>query len=386
MGAVSRYGRTMPRRADLYLAAALTAAGQIETWANADGEPSAAAVVGALLMTAPVAVRRRYPVLALAVAYTSVALQEGLGRENLIGLSPVIALLVLSYSVGAGCERPRSLAGAGIALTGAWTAVLLGESQRVDDFAFTAILALGPWLAGLAIRERQHRTTELAALAAQLEREREERARAAVTHERERIAREMHDVLAHSVSVMVVQAGAAERVLDDDREAAREAVASIRGTGKATLRELRRLLGLLRDEDDDGVAFAPQPGLGDIDGLVADLRAAGLPAELTVEGSPPAVGAGLELTAYRIVQEALTNTLKHAPGAHARVTIRYAADAIELAVSDDGPRRANGDGAGFGLTGMRERARLYGGTLDARPGRDGGFVVRARLPIESGGP
>ena len=258
----SRYGRTMPSRVDLYLAAALTTGAQIETWANADGSPSAAAVVGALLMTAPVAVRRRFPVPALAVAYTSVALQEGLGRENLIGLSAVIALLVLSYSVGVACERPRSLAGAGIALTGAWTAVLLGESQRVDDFAFTAILALGPWLAGVAIRERQHRTTELAALAAQLEHEREERARAAVTHERERIAREMHDVLAHSVSVMVVQAGAAERVLDDDREAARDAVASIRATGKATLRELRRLLGLLRDEDDDGVDVraAARPG------------------------------------------------------------------------------------------------------------------------------
>jgi signal transduction histidine kinase len=201
-----------------------------------------------------------------------------------------------------------------------------------------------------------------------------------VAEERARIARELHDVVAHSISVMVVQAGAERRALRDDRAETREVLETIETTGRQTLAEMRRLLGMLRRSDDE-IELAPQPGMEHVDALVDQVREAGLPVTLDVEGRRVPLPAGVDLSAYRIVQEALTNALKHAGPASARVTVRYGDGELELDIVDDGAGAVNGNGGGHGLIGMRERVTMFGGDLDAGARREGGYAVRARLPI-----
>jgi len=243
----------------------------------------------------------------------------------------------------------------------------------------------GAWVLGRALRRRRLATVELRDRAARLEQEREERARAAVAEERGRIARELHDVIAHSMSVIVVQAGAAEQVLEHDPARATEALRSIRRAGTDALEEMRRLLGILRHEDEE-LTLAPQPSIARIDELLGQARAGGLPVELVVDGRPRQLAPGVELAAYRIVQEALTNSRKHAGAAHAQVTVRYAPDALELDVVDDGRPSQPVEGTGHGLVGMRERAALYGGVLEAGARPEGGFAVHARLPLDPSRP
>jgi signal transduction histidine kinase len=200
-----------------------------------------------------------------------------------------------------------------------------------------------------------------------------------VAVERGRIARELHDVIAHNISMIVVQAGAAARVLEGDQPEVTKALGAIEATGRQTVDEMRSLLGVLRRAD-DGLALAPQPRLDGLEALVMQVREAGLDVELKIEGPPVALPAGIDLSAYRIVQEALTNSLKHANGARACVTVRYDSSAIEIEVQDDGQTAANGNGSGHGLVGMRERVALWGGALTTE--RDEiGWTVRARLPI-----
>jgi signal transduction histidine kinase len=218
----------------------------------------------------------------------------------------------------------------------------------------------------------------LEALTRELEVQRDVQARAAVTIERGRIARELHDVVAHNVSMMVVQAGAAERVLDGEQAHVRAALTAIANTGRETVDEMRTLLGVLRTNE-DGLALSPQPGLADLEQLVANVREAGLPVEVCIEGTPPP----LDLSAFRIVQEALTNALKHAGPARAEVTIRYQGATVELEVQDNGTGSWNGGGSGHGLIGMRERVAMFGGQLEAGRRDDGGFTVRTRLPLET---
>src|SRR5207248_3034774 len=223
------------------------------------------------------------------------------------------------------------------------------------------------------IRGREERA-ELA------EREREVAAREAVVEERARIARELHDVVAHNVSMMVVQAGAERRVVDAANGSTREVLQTIEQIGRSALTEMRRLLGMLRSDADD--PLAPQPGLDDLPTLVGQVREAGLPVELQVDGERRELPVGIELSAYRIVQEALTNALKHAGEAHATVRVRYGADSLELEIVDDGAgARAPVASGGHGLVGMRERVALYGGRLDAGRRPSGGFAVRVLLPI-----
>jgi signal transduction histidine kinase len=212
-----------------------------------------------------------------------------------------------------------------------------------------------------------------------LARDQAARERAAVADERARLARELHDVVAHSVSTMVVQAEAGGSLLDRDPKGAQDAFASITSSGRQALGELRRMLGLLRSADGE-YALGPQPGLAQLRALVEEMRGTGLPVELTIEGEPRPLSAGVDLSAYRILQEALTNTLKHARPARARVTVRYHAEDVELEVLDDGRGCVNGSHRGHGITGMQERVRLYGGTLETGGSADGGFSVRARLP------
>jgi signal transduction histidine kinase len=222
--------------------------------------------------------------------------------------------------------------------------------------------------------------TPLDELQVRLEADRAAAARRAVAEERQRIARELHDVVAHSVSVMTVQAGAVRRLLSPEQERERLALQSIEATGREALAEMRRLVGLLREQGATP-EFAPQPSMRTVDVLVGTVREAGLPVELFVEGEPKVLAPGVDLAAYRVIQEALTNALKYAGPARAWVTVRWRADALEVEIANDGSSEVGGEGGGQGLIGLRERVSLVGGSIESGPGEDGGFVVRAHLPI-----
>jgi signal transduction histidine kinase len=360
------------RRGDLVLAVGLALLALTETlWpggllATGPIEGNKAVLVPtALAMTLPLALRHRLPLLCVLVVFGAAALQEVFTTPP-DGIAGVAALLLAVYSVAAYSDGRR----AGVGLAGA---LILSLSSGGADAAFAWVLIGAAWAAGRIVGRQ---SLLLEALA----REQEARERAAVADERARLARELHDVVAHSVSTMVVQAEAGESLLQRDPERARDAFISITTSGRQALGELRRMLGLLRSSHGEPT-LAPQPGLTQVQTLVEQMRGVGLPVELSVEGEPRPLSAGLDLSAYRIVQEALTNTLKHARPAHAWVTIQYRSDEIELQVVDDGRGSTNGSPAGHGIAGMRERVRLYGGTLETGLRAEGGFSVRARLPV-----
>jgi signal transduction histidine kinase len=237
------------------------------------------------------------------------------------------------------------------------------------------------WLAGRGLRTRARLTEELHEAAARAQEEHELQIARAAADERRRIAREMHDVVAHSVSVMVVQAGGARRILERDPRRAVEAAAHIEDVGRAALAEMRRLLGMMHHGDEDAGRM-PQPTLRELDGLIARSRAAGLPVTLTVEGAPQPLPPGKDLAAYRVVQEALTNAIKHAGAAPTSVTVRWEPSTLELEIVDRGGTAMNSaNGSGHGLVGMEERMRLYDGSVHAGPADGGGFAVIARMPL-----
>ena len=367
--------------ADAVLAGVLAIVGVAEILAGQVSGPRVAAVPLALLMTLPLAVRRRYPLALTAAVSASYLLNRAAGVDMYSYWASIVAALVTAYTTAAH-SRPRLAAVALPCLYAAVVVAALGPSGML----WGGILIGGAALAGFALRDRRRHAGQLADLARQLELARDENARTAVASERARIARELHDVVAHSVSVMVVQAGAAEEVLGTHPDKAREPLRSVQDMGRQALVELRGLLGMLRTDDSEA-ALAPQPGLDQVDALAAQVREAGLAVELRVDGARDGIPAGVDLAAYRIVQEALTNVLKHATASQAAVRIGYRPDVIELEILDDGhgPLRPGHDGAGpgQGLIGMRERAFLYGGEVEARPRAEGGFAVRARLPVRS---
>ena len=369
---------------DEALAGALAVLAGAEILTSQVSGPRAAAVPLALLMTLPLAVRRRYPLPVTVAVTASFLLNWAAGVDMYSYWASIVAGLVTAYTAAAHL-RPR-LATAALACL--YAAIAVSALHGPSGLLWGGILVGGAALAGFALRDRRRHVSQLAELAHQLELARDENARAAVAGERARIARELHDVVAHSVSVMVVQAGAAEEVLGADPGKAREPLRSVQDTGRQALVELRRLLGVLRTDRSEA-ALAPQPGLDQVGGLAAQVQGAGVAVELCVDGDRDGIPAGVDLAAYRIVQEALTNVLKHATASHAVVRVGYRPDAIELEVLDDGhgPLGAGHDGAGTGqgLIGMRERASLYGGVVEARPRAEGGFAVRARLPVRSAG-
>ena len=339
--------------------------------------------------TAPVALRRYRPLAVLAVTVSA-------GAVILIFTSQAqfpVGVLVALYTVASRCERPVSIRAAQWVALPIAVSVLVSTGARpgqaIPELAVFAIA----WVIGDNIRTRRAYLAELEARAERLEREREEKAERAVIEERTRIARELHDVIAHNVSVMVVQASAGEELFETSPERARESLRSVAATGRAALTELRRLLGVIRAEEnpEGGADYAPQPGIAYLDELVRQVKETGLAVELSVLGEPRELPEGVGMCAYRIVQEALTNTLKHAHASRADVSVRYVDDALELQVVDDGrgAEPANGDGepGGHGLIGMRERVALFGGELTARPrGAGYGYEVRARLPLEEARP
>jgi signal transduction histidine kinase len=325
----------------------------------------------AVLQVAPLLVRRRYPRAVLAAVTVVFILQTAFFNPL-----PPVASLVAIYTVAANLPRYDSFVAAAIA-TAASTIALLGAGEFARLLPYLVLLAAS-WVVGDNLGTRRAYTRALEERAERLEREQEaERARA-VAEEQARIARELHDVIAHNVSVMVVQAAAANDVFESRPERAREALRAIEASGRSALAELRRLLGVVRD---DGADFAPRPGLDRLDDLVARVRDAGLAVAVSVEGAPRTLPAGIDLSAYRVVQEALTNTLKHAQATRADVAVRYREHELDVEVRDDGTGTGNGDGGGHGLIGMRERVTAYGGTLETGPANTGGFAVAARFPL-----
>jgi signal transduction histidine kinase len=349
-------------------------------------EADAVNLIGGLALTVPIAWRRRAPVamicVYLAAGLVNEALDGGLfsfptgdGGNEIPPFATLVTGAVAFYSLGAHAADDEARLGLGLGLAGQWAIVFVSGQVDFGSFFFSAALAVISWLIG---RNNRARVLRLAAA----EREQEQRTRLALSDERARIAREFHDVVAHSVGVMVVQAEGARRVLGRDPERAREALDSIEQTGRTALADMRRSLGVLRRDDVDP-ALQPQPGIDDVGELLEQAREAGLAVEYAVEGEPRTLPQGIDLSVYRIVQEALTNTIKHAGRVPTRITVSYGDRDLTLEVSDSGPGPSanGGGGSGQGLIGMRERVELQGGKLVTGPGPDGGFVVRASFPL-----
>ena len=376
-----RFASVLSHRPLDVLVVLLAAVAEIKIWMSPGTGPKAVFIVGTLLWTLPLLLRRRFPFAAPVFAFamqTGVAFADpDLGVETTMS----VAWLLTFWVVGAYNERRQAIVGALIGFASiiviARQDVRVGLDEVVWGIAFGGAICLIAY----ALRRRTARAAELEERALRLEREREERTRAAVEAERRRIARELHDVIAHTVSVMTVQAGAARLLLDDDPERAVGPLRSVEETGQQALTEIRRLFEVTREDGDD-IPFGPRPGIANLDALVEHARRAGLSVELAVEGEQVTLSPGLELAAYRVVQEALTNSLKYAGPTTAHVGVRFGRDALDLEIVDRGrgPRRR--EGTGHGLIGMRERVALYGGQLEAGPRTEGGFAVRARLPVE----
>jgi signal transduction histidine kinase len=335
----------------------------------------------ALLHTLPLVARRRFPGTVLALCVASGLAVATLGMPDLLGL----AILVAVYSVAAYADRWVSMAGLAAAELGSAAVQLTPGRFNAPTVVTNALVIAAAWLLGHFVGVRRAYTARLEQTA-ELERARAEQARQAVAEERLRLARELHDVVAHSISVIAVQSGVGAHVAKTQPEEAAKALAAIEATSRAALTELRRLLGVLRQEDEPQGDLAPVPGLADLDSLLAEVAKAGLAVRLQVEGRPAPLPAGVDLSAYRIVQEALTNVVKHAGPARAQVAIRYRDHEVMVEVTDDGRGAAapTGDGrarVGHGLIGMRERVAVFGGDLEVGPRPGGGFRVAARLPL-----
>ncbi|MFE3518330.1 sensor histidine kinase [Streptomyces sp. NPDC059166] len=367
---------------------------------ESSGSERVAAVPIAVGLCTVVALRRRAPERMLLLAILMGLAQLAFGVRPRV---PDFAMLVITYTVATVGERRAARLALGCALTAAGLSRLRWPDEAptggwVQTTGYVVIMTVPfvlAWVLGDSIRTRRAYFSQLEERAARLEREREAQSKVAVAAERARIARELHDVVAHNVSVMVVQADGAAYVMDSSPDQARQALETISGTGRQALAEMRRLLGVLRTGDtEESGEYVPQPDVEQIQELVGKVRETGLAVDFKIEGTPRPLPSGVELTAYRIVQEALTNTRKHGgPDAGASVRLVYFDDGLGLLVEDDGrgaPHElyedGGADGAGQGMIGMRERVGMVGGTLDAGPRQGGGFRISALLPLKPAGP
>ena len=339
------------------------------------------------VIAAPIFARRRFPfgapaaywVLAAAITFYDGLLIPFIGSLGVVGLATAFML---------GNLRSGLKAGLGLAIITVGIVIVVYNipgSTTTSDYVFISLRFVVAWLAGYALRERAEQAEAAEARAVQAEREREAAARVAVAEERARIARELHDVVAHAVSVMVLQVGAIRHNLSDELDEDRDALKGVERAGRMALAEMRRLLSAMR-RDGDEVELTPQPGLDGLDSLLDEIGRAGLPVELHVDGQPFPLPRGVDLSAYRIVQEGLTNALKHARASDADVIVRYRPDELEIEVRDNGQGIAKSDGIGHGLVGVRERVKIYGGEMSAGRSADGGFVLSTRLPLGGEGP
>ena len=362
-----------PLAFDCALAVVLVVAAELQIWVGGGaGRFEVVAASVAPPLAACVAVRRLYPTLAGVVAQGVMALTFGVwGDTQIFGSS--IAWFCALYGLTVWTSRNRFVAGA-VFVFASNLAAATGPVASFQRSVLFAVITLVVMLLVRRVLGDRERRVQLA------QRERDVAAREAVVEERARIARELHDAIAHNVSMMVVQAGAERRVLEPSNDSTRDVLETIEKIGRGALTEMRRMVGMLRSDASD--PLAPQPSLDDLTTLVAQVREAGLPVDLRVEGERRSLPVGIELSAYRIVQEALTNALKHAGGAHAIVNVRYGTESLELEIIDDGHGApAPVSSGGHGLVGMREPVALYGGRLDAGRRPSGGFAVRVLLPI-----
>jgi signal transduction histidine kinase len=367
----------------------LAVAGMLELIVLRDspGAPAASlwwSLLAMAILVLPLLAWRRFP-FAAAAAYWLIAIAITLVDGTLIPFVDSLSVVGLAAAFLLGNLRDRRHAWLGLAIVvGSMLIVVhyIPGHQPVSWYVFITLRYVAAWIAGYALHERSERVEEAEVRAVRAEHEREAAARIAVAEERARIARELHDVVAHAVSVMVLQVGAVRHKLPQTLEEDREALGRVEQAGRRALAEMRRLLGAMRRDGDD-LELAPHPGVERLDSLVEDVSRAGLPVRLHVDGNPFPLPRGVDLSAYRIVQEGLTNALKHAHASQAEVTFHYAPDELQIEVRDDGEGRATTDGLGHGLVGIRERVKIYGGEMTAGSAPEGGFVLGARLPLES---
>lgn len=340
-----------------------------------------------VLMSVPLAFRRTHPVSAFAVVLGSWVVDRAMDYpESMATLGPIIVF----YTIGTELSRRRSFVIGGLSAVFVlfWTtfgAIIL-ESVTVGSIATTSIATVTPLLIGREMRTRRERAEELRRQVANAERERHESARRAVEEERARIARELHDVVAHQMTVMTIQAEGARRIADGADPRIREALDTIKATGHSALNEMRRAVGLLRENGGDSAELLPLPRLSDLGSLVEQVRAAGVPVTLSVEGEARPLADGVELSAFRIVQESLTNAVRHGgPGVSAAVEVSYGNDTLDVVVVDDGRGAAASpsNGGGLGLVGIRERVAVLGGSFEAGAKPGGGYRVHASIPYQS---
>jgi signal transduction histidine kinase len=370
------------------LIAFLAIAGMLELVVGRDspGAPTTTlwvAIPTVAVLVLPLFARRRFPFAAPA-AYWLLAAAISFGDGLLLAFIGSLGVVGLASAFLLGNLRNPLKAGAGliIVLVGIVIVVYnIPGPLPVGDFVFIPLRFVVAWVAGWALGERAEQAEAAEERAVQAEREREAAARVAVAEERARIARELHDIVAHAVSVMVLQVGAVRHKLPDALAEDRDALRGVERAGRTALAEMRRLLAAMRREGDEA-ELVPQPGLDGLDSLLEQIGRAGLPVELHVDGEPFALPRGIDLSAYRIVQEGLTNTLKHSGASDADVTVRYRPDELEIEIRDNGRGTATSDGLGHGLVGIRERVKIYGGEMAAGTATGGGFVLSTRLPID----
>ena len=369
------------------LIAFLAIAGMLELVVGRDSPAAPATTLWIAIPTIAVLVllllaRRRFPfaapagywLLAMAISFGDGVLVAFVGSLGIVGLASAVLLGNLRNPLKAG-------AGLVIVLVGMVTVLYnIPGPLPVGDYVFGPLRFVVAWVAGYALRERADQVAAAEVRAAQAEREREAAARVAVAEERSRIARELHDIVAHAVSVMVLQVGAVRHKLPDELAEDRDALRGVERAGRTALAQMRHLLAAMRREGDEA-ELLPQPGLDGLDSLLDEITRAGLPVELHVDGKPLPLPRGIDLSAYRIVQEGLTNALKHARASDADVTVRYRPDELEIEVRDNGRGGAASDGLGHGLIGVRERVKIYGGKMSAGTDSNGGFVLSTSLPI-----
>jgi len=344
------------------------------------------AVPAIVIMVLPLFVRRRFPFAAPA-AYWLLALGLSFVAGRLIPyLTTVMVLgIAASFLLGNLRDASRAWVGLGIVIGGAAIIVYNKPAHSTSELIFIPLLFGIGWLGGYALRERSEQAEAADVRATQAERERDAAARIAVAEERARIARELHDIVAHAVSVMVLQVGAVRHRLPDALTEDRKALQGVEQVGRTALTEMRRLLAAMRP-DGDAAELTPQPGLESLKSLAEEIGRAGLPVRLHVDGQPSPLPRAIDLSAYRIAQEGLTNALKHARASQAEVTVDYAPGQLKIEVRDDGVGTGSSDGLGHGLVGIRERVKIYGGEMTAGPAPSGGFLLSARLPIREDTP
>ncbi len=368
----------------LILLAALESALEVAFRHDAAHEPTTAhwfAVPAVALVVLPLLARRRLPFAAPAAVWlVGVALSFADGRLIVFTASPFIAGMAAAFLLGNLGDETRARLGLAVVIGGAILVVDNNPDHAPGELVFTPVLLGIGWLAGFALRERAQRAEAAELRASQAEKEQEMTARIAVAEERARIARELHDIVAHAVSVMVLQVGAVRHKLPEALAQDSDMLRGVERTGRGALAEMRLLLGAMRADGED-VELSPQQGLDRLDSLIEEIGHAGLPVQLRVEGEWFALPPAIDLSAYRIVQEGLTNALKHAHATRADVVVRYARDELRIEVRDDGAGVPAGDGLGHGLIGVRERVKIYGGEMSAGSAAGGGFLLSTRLPL-----